>query len=161
MHQSLGHGINKIEVARNKRRIRFLGLVAGIFPQQRHVVGHHLTYTFTLPGKSANLFHFLRCAGLSHRGRKSMIHAMKHACTGLGPMAPVRHIERMLADEQLSREQIEALRAMSGQDRLRIAQRLYWSARRMKAAGVRAQHADWPEAKVDDEVRRIFCNART
>ncbi len=53
-------------------------------------------------------------------------------------MTSVRHIDEMLADEQLSREQIEALRAMSGKDRLRIAERLYWSARKMKAAGVRA-----------------------
>jgi hypothetical protein len=77
------------------------------------------------------------------------------------PTTPVRHTNEMLADEQLSREQILALRAMSGQDRLRIAERLYWSARRMKAAGVRTQHPHWPEAKVDDEVRRIFSNART
>jgi hypothetical protein len=32
---------------------------------------------------------------------------------------------------------------MSGQERLRAAERLYWSARKMKAAGLRAQHPDW------------------
>ena len=67
----------------------------------------------------------------------------------------------MLPDEQPGSEQIEILRAMSGQERLRTAERLYWSARKMKAAGVRGQHPDWPESRVDDEVRRIFGHART
>jgi hypothetical protein len=66
----------------------------------------------------------------------------------------------MLPDEQPGSEQIKILRAMSGQERLRVAERLYWSARKMKAAGVRSQHPDWPEARVDDEVRRIFGHAR-
>ncbi|HUD82531.1 MAG TPA: hypothetical protein VMQ67_03475 [Candidatus Saccharimonadales bacterium] len=76
-------------------------------------------------------------------------------------MAPAVHGYLMLPDEQPGSEQIEILRAMSGQERLRAAERLYWSARKMKAAGVRAQHPDWPEATVDDEVRRIFGHART
>jgi hypothetical protein len=82
-------------------------------------------------------------------------------CVRLVAKTSVWHTYQMLADEQLSWGQIEALRAMSGQDRLLIAEGLYWSARRMKAAGVRAQHPDWPEARVDEEARRIFCNART
>ena len=49
---------------------------------------------------------------------------------------------------------------MSGQERLRVAERLYWSAFKMKAAGVQSQHPDWTEAKVEDEVRRIFRHAR-
>jgi hypothetical protein len=67
----------------------------------------------------------------------------------------------MLLDEQIGPEQTKALRAMSGQERLRVAGRLYWSARKMKAAGLRAQHPDWPEDRVEAEVRRIFSNART
>ena len=67
----------------------------------------------------------------------------------------------MLPDEQPGSDQIAALRAMAGQERLKVAERLYWSARKMKAAGVRAQHPDWPEAKVEAEVRRIFINARS
>ena len=62
----------------------------------------------------------------------------------------------MLPDEQPSAEQLAALRAMSGERRLRVAEQLYWSARKMKAAGVRNQHPDWPEERVNDEVRRIF-----
>lgn len=67
----------------------------------------------------------------------------------------------MPADEQPGSEQIEILRAMSGQERWRVAERLYWSARKLKTAGVRDQHPDWPDASVDGEARRIFAIART
>ena len=67
----------------------------------------------------------------------------------------------MLPDEQPTPEQIAALRAMPGQRRLRVAEMLYWSARKMKAAGLRSQHPDWPEERVNAEVRRIFLHART
>jgi hypothetical protein len=67
----------------------------------------------------------------------------------------------MLADEQPGSEQIAILRAMSGQDRLKVAGRLYWSARKMKAAGLRAHHPDWPDLRVEAEVRRLFANARS
>ena len=67
----------------------------------------------------------------------------------------------MLPGEQTNPEQIAALRAMSGSRRLELAERLYWSARKMKAVGVRSQHPDWPETRVQEEVRRIFINART
>lgn len=67
----------------------------------------------------------------------------------------------MLTDEQTSPEQFAALRAMSGARRLRLAEQLYWSARKLKAAGLRHQHPDWPEERLNDEVRRIFSHART
>ena len=67
----------------------------------------------------------------------------------------------MLMDEQTSPEQITALRALTGAQRLRLAERLYWSARKMKAAGLRHQHPDWPDRRLNDEVRRIFTHART
>jgi hypothetical protein len=67
----------------------------------------------------------------------------------------------MLADEQTSPEQIIAWRAMSGARRLRLAERLYWSARKMKAAGLRSQHPGWPEQRLNEEVCRIFSHART
>jgi len=76
-------------------------------------------------------------------------------------MAPAVDDYLMLLDEQIGPEQTKILRAMSGQERLRVAGRLYWSARKMKAAGLRAQHPDWPEDRVEAEVRRIFSNART
>ena len=67
----------------------------------------------------------------------------------------------MLPDEQAPPEQIEALRAMSGEKRLRLAEQLYWSARKIKAAGLRYQHPDWPEERINSEVTRIFLNARS
>ncbi len=67
----------------------------------------------------------------------------------------------MLSDEQASPEQIELFRAMSGEKRLQLAEQLYWSARRIKAAGLRAQHPDWSQEQVEAETRRIFLYART
>jgi hypothetical protein len=67
----------------------------------------------------------------------------------------------MLPDEQASPKQIEILRAMSGERRLRLAERLYWSARKLKSAGLRAQHPDWSKDRLDAEVRRIFLDAGT
>ena len=67
----------------------------------------------------------------------------------------------MLPDELASPEQIEILRAMPGERRLRLAERLYWSARRLKIAGLRAQHPDWPEDRLKTEALRIFRHART
>jgi hypothetical protein len=63
--------------------------------------------------------------------------------------------------EQISPEQIAAFRAMSGIRRLRLAEQLYWSARKMKTAGVRSQHPDWSPERVREEVRQLFSNART
>jgi hypothetical protein len=65
----------------------------------------------------------------------------------------------MLADEQTSPEQFALLRAMPGERRLQLAEEMFWSARRLKAAGVRHQHPDWPEEKVIAEVNRIFLHA--
>jgi hypothetical protein len=67
----------------------------------------------------------------------------------------------MLPDEQASPEQIAALRALTGAQRLRLAERLYWSARKIKMAGLRHQHPYWPEQRVADELRRIFSQAQT
>lgn len=67
----------------------------------------------------------------------------------------------MLPDEHASLKQVEILRAMPGERRLRLAEQLYWSARRLKSAGLRAQHPDWPEERLHKEVRRIFLDART
>ena len=72
-----------------------------------------------------------------------------------------KHPFCMLPDEQPSPEQIKVLRAILGERRLRLAEQLYWSARKLKTAGLRAQHPDWPQERVNDEVRRLFSNART
>jgi hypothetical protein len=65
----------------------------------------------------------------------------------------------MLADEQTSPEQFAIFRKMTGQWRLQIAEEMFWAARKLKAAGVRYQHPDWPEKKVIAEDNRIFLQA--
>ncbi|HEY1663946.1 MAG TPA: hypothetical protein VGI03_16125 [Verrucomicrobiae bacterium] len=67
----------------------------------------------------------------------------------------------MLLDEQASPEQIEVFRRMTPEQRWRAAHRLYWTCRRHKTAFLRSQHPDWPEQRVENEVRQIFQNART
>ncbi|HXC34996.1 MAG TPA: hypothetical protein VNV43_03925 [Candidatus Acidoferrales bacterium] len=67
----------------------------------------------------------------------------------------------MLADEQTSPEQFAIYRRMTPEQRWRAAQRLYWTCRRHKAAFLRSLHPNWTEEKVEDEVRRVFLNART
>lgn len=67
----------------------------------------------------------------------------------------------VLSNEQPSPEQITALRAMSGEKRLLLAEQLYWSARRMKAAWLRSRHPDWQEDRIRAEVTKIFLHARS
>jgi hypothetical protein len=63
-------------------------------------------------------------------------------------------------DDDPSPEQIEVYRGMPGARRLKMAEQMFWTARRLKAAGVRHQHPDWPEDQVIAEVNRIFLHAR-
>lgn len=67
----------------------------------------------------------------------------------------------MLQDEQPSPEQIKIWQSMSGVEKLRLAEELWWSARDFKAAAIKTQHPDWTEEQVETEVRRIFINAQT
>ena len=67
----------------------------------------------------------------------------------------------MLADEQTSPEQFAIYRRMTPELRWHAARRLYWTCRRHKAAFLRSLHPDWAEEKVEDEVKRVFLNART
>ena len=67
----------------------------------------------------------------------------------------------VLPDEQLSPEQMRLFRAMPVEKRLHLAEQLYWSARKLKRTGLRLQHPEWSEQQLDQEVRRLFLNART
>ena len=55
----------------------------------------------------------------------------------------------------------QVLQAMSPAQKLRVAERLYWSARQFKAAALRAQHPDWTEEAIRQAVRQIFLYARS
>ena len=67
----------------------------------------------------------------------------------------------MLPDEQTTPEQIAIFRQMTPERRLWLAEQLYWSAREIKAAWLRAQHIDWSEERIAREVTRAFTDART
>jgi hypothetical protein len=58
-------------------------------------------------------------------------------------------------------DQLEALRRMTPEERYRASRALYWTMRRHKAAFLRSVHPDWDDARIEDEVRRIFLYART
>ena len=72
----------------------------------------------------------------------------------------VTHLPR-LDDDSPSPEQIEIYRQMTPGRRLEIAEQLYWSARDMKWAWLRAQHSGWTDAQVETEVTRNFSHARS
>ena len=57
--------------------------------------------------------------------------------------------------------QKEIFRKMTGEQKLKAAMRLYWSARRLKAAWLRQQNPDWTEERVQKEVTEIFRNVRS
>jgi len=50
---------------------------------------------------------------------------------------------------------------MTSAMKLRLAESLYYSARTLKEAGLRAQHPDWSEVQIKQKVREIFLYART
>jgi hypothetical protein len=51
-------------------------------------------------------------------------------------------------------------RAMSATQKLRAAERLYWSAHQLKVAALRAQHPDWTDEAIRRAVREAFLYAR-
>ncbi|MFC1822571.1 hypothetical protein ACFL9T_07675 [Thermodesulfobacteriota bacterium] len=56
-------------------------------------------------------------------------------------------------------EQKRILKTMTPSQKLKVAMDLYYSARELKAAGLRAQHPGWTEERIREEVREIFNNA--
>jgi hypothetical protein len=54
----------------------------------------------------------------------------------------------------------QVVQVMSPAQKLRAAERLYHSARQLKAAALRAQHPDWTAEAIRQAVRKIFMYAR-
>ena len=50
---------------------------------------------------------------------------------------------------------------MTPAQKLHLVERLWFDARKLKAAGLRAQHPDWSEEKIEEKLRDIFLNAKT
>ena len=59
------------------------------------------------------------------------------------------------------RHQLDRFRAMTPAERWDAAKKLYWSARRLKAAFLRTQHPEWGEEAVHEAVKRSFRHARS
>ena len=62
--------------------------------------------------------------------------------------------------DKMNAETQRILRAMSPAQKLRAAERLYYSARQLKAAALRAQHPEWSDETIRQAVREIFLYAR-
>ena len=92
---------------------------------------------------------------------KTFSHLQRLIDQKLARLRMATHIFTMLPDEQSTPEQIAIYRQMTPERRLSLAEQLYWSAREIKAAWLRAQHADWSEEQIACEVTRAFTNART
>ena len=58
-------------------------------------------------------------------------------------------------------EQKRIFRSMEPEQKLKLALDLYYSARELKAAGLRAYNPEWSEEKIKDQLRQIFLYART
>jgi hypothetical protein len=56
--------------------------------------------------------------------------------------------------------QLELLRAMTPEQKIRASEALYLAAWDLKAAWLRGQHPDLPEAEIQEMVRRLFRDAR-
>jgi hypothetical protein len=54
------------------------------------------------------------------------------------------------------RADAERFRRMSPEQKLRAAQRLYWSARAIKTAVLRQRHPEWSDAQLAQAVREVF-----
>ena len=57
--------------------------------------------------------------------------------------------------------QNQILAKMSPEKKLEVAMQLYYSARELKAAGVKADHPDWDDKQIQQAVREAFLYART
>jgi hypothetical protein len=58
-------------------------------------------------------------------------------------------------------EMQRVLQAMTPAQKLRAAERLYYSARELKTAALRAEHPEWTEETIRQAVREIFLYARS
>jgi Rv0078B-related antitoxin len=56
--------------------------------------------------------------------------------------------------EQLDDEMVRILRAMTGEERLRIASGMFASARRMLSSQLAAEHPEWDARQVQEETAR-------
>jgi len=58
-------------------------------------------------------------------------------------------------------QQKKIYQSMTPEQKLKIALRLYYSARQLKAAALHHDHPKWTEKQIQEKVREIFLYART
>jgi len=58
-------------------------------------------------------------------------------------------------------EQKRIFQSMTPEQKLKVALQLYYSARELKAAGLRSQNPGWTEERIQGKVREIFLYARS
>lgn len=56
-------------------------------------------------------------------------------------------------------QQIEIYRRMLPADKLKVIESMYWEARELKVAALRAWKPGWSEERIQQEGRRIFTRA--
>jgi len=61
-----------------------------------------------------------------------------------------------VSPDRLTPERIAELKRMTGEEKLREAQRLYWEARRQRAVLIKSNNPDWPDDVVEKAVKLIF-----
>ncbi len=64
-------------------------------------------------------------------------------------------------DVGLHPDQVRIFTKMTPEDKLRLAERLYFAARELKRAGLRLQHPHWSENAIEARLREIFLEARS
>ena len=75
--------------------------------------------------------------------------------------APPAVPKRVQSVPTMKTEVQKVLQSMTPAQKLRAAERLYWSARQFKAAALRAKHPEWTEEAIQQAVRQIFLYARS
>lgn len=58
-------------------------------------------------------------------------------------------------------EQKRTYQKMTPEKKLQVALDLYYSAKELKAAGLKQQHPEWSSEKIRQKVKEIFLYART
>ena len=59
----------------------------------------------------------------------------------------------------MTAEQVRIFKAMSPSRKLELAAEFYYAARRLKACGLRMQHPDWSDSRIEARVKEIFLHA--
>ena len=64
-------------------------------------------------------------------------------------------------EKRQSKIEINRFKGFSPEKKLDLSMQLYYSAKELKRASLKQFHPEWNNAKIDEEVRRIFLHART